>query len=91
MSKTVLANLVRCTARNITSRENWVSTLTETFHKDSDIPLGAPPHAKRRQIVASMAKQFSSELEDEQVICRLLNDASVDIEEIKKTTEVTSV
>lgn len=89
--KTVLANLVRCTARNLAARESWVSTVTESFHKDSDIPLGAPPHAKRRQMVHNSAKVFSSELEDEQVICRLLNDASVEIEGIKKTTEVTNV
>merc|ERR1711976_456773 len=91
VGKTVLGVLVRDTIRNISFRQRIVSHLTEGYHASTEIPLGAPPHSKRRQLVSAITKQHRTDLTDEQVICRLLNDASVEVEGIRKTTEITNI
>ena len=91
VGKTVLGVLVRDTIRNVSFRQRIVSHLTEGYHSGTEIPLGAPPHAKRRQLVGVMSKSHRTDLSEEQIICRLLNDASVEVEGIRKTTEITNI
>ena len=91
VGKSVLGVLVRDTIRNVSFRQRIVSHLTEGYHGGTEIPLGAPPHAKRRQLVGVMSKRHRTDLSEEQVICRLLNDASVEVEGIRKTTEITNI
>ena len=91
VGKTVLGVLIRDTIRNIGFRQRLGNELGEACHVDSEILFSSPPHLKRRQLIGDMTKKFTTDLTEEQIICRLLNDATVEIEGIRKTTDVTTV